>query len=69
MAPVDWHTASGRGLGIGETSMPLLLLLLSFIAMGSASLAQADGEILGFAVVSEAPKDKARVVAKVSVNE
>ncbi|MDW7654874.1 MAG: hypothetical protein SCG74_05845 [Nitrospiraceae bacterium] len=49
--------------------MPFLLLLFSFIAMGSASLAQADGEILGFAVVSEAPKDKARVVAKVSVNE
>ena len=49
--------------------MALLLLLCSFIAMGSASLAQADGEILGFAVVSEAPKDKAWVAARVSVND
>ncbi len=49
--------------------MALLLLLSSFIAMGSASLAQADGAILGFAVVSEAPKDKARVAARVSAND
>ena len=37
--------------------------------MGAASLAQADGELLAFAVVSEVPKDKARVSAKVSVND
>ena len=49
--------------------LSLLLMLFSLIAMGTASLVQADGEILGFAVVSEAPKDKARVSAKVSVND
>lgn len=69
MTPVDWHTEIDRGPGIGETFMSLLLLLFSVIAMGSASLAQADGEVLGFAVVSEAPKDKSRVAAKVSVND
>lgn len=46
-----------------------LLLLFCLIAMGIAPLAQADGELLAFAVVSEAPKDKARVAAKVSVND
>jgi len=49
--------------------LSLLLMLFCFIAVRTASLAQADGEILGFAVVSEAPKDKARVSAKVSVND
>ncbi|MEO6306410.1 MAG: hypothetical protein ABIO96_05700 [Nitrospiraceae bacterium] len=49
--------------------MCLLLMLLSLIVMGTASLVQADSEILGYAVVSEAPKDKARVSAKVSVND
>jgi hypothetical protein len=49
--------------------LSLLLLLFSFITMGTASLVQADSEILGFAVVSEIPKDKARVSAKVSVND
>jgi hypothetical protein len=47
--------------------LALLLALFGLIAMGTASLVQADGEILVFAVVSEAPKDKARVLAKVSV--
>lgn len=47
----------------------LFLLFLSLIAMGTAFFVQADGEILGFAVVSEAPKDKAKVSAKVSVND
>jgi len=47
----------------------LLLTLFGFIAMGTTSLVQADGELLGFAVVSEVPKDKARVSAKVSVND
>lgn len=47
----------------------LFLLFLSLIAMGTASFVQADGEILGFAVVSEVPKDKAKVSAKVSVND
>jgi hypothetical protein len=49
--------------------MSLLLMLFSLIVMGAASSVQADSEILGFAVVSEAPKDKARVAAKVSVND
>jgi hypothetical protein len=49
--------------------LSLLLLLFSLITMGTASLVQADSEILGFAVVSEVPKDKARVSAKVSVND
>ncbi|HEU0067807.1 MAG TPA: hypothetical protein VFQ26_00920 [Nitrospiraceae bacterium] len=47
----------------------LFLLFLSLIAMGTAFFVQADGEVLGFAVVSEAPKDKAKVSAKVSVND
>ena len=37
--------------------------------MGPASLVQADGELLAFAVVREVPRDKARVSAKVSVND
>ena len=49
--------------------LSLLLMLFSLIAMGTASVVQADGELLGFAVVSEAPKDKARVSAKISVND
>ena len=49
--------------------MSLLLMLFSLMVMGTASSVQADSEILGFAVVSEAPKDKARVSAKVSVND
>ena len=49
--------------------LSLLWMLLGLIAMGTASLVQADGEVLGFAVVSEAPKDKARVSAKVSVSD
>jgi hypothetical protein len=49
--------------------LSLLLALFGLIAMGTASLVQADGEVLGFAVVSETPKDKARVSAKVSVND
>jgi hypothetical protein len=44
-------------------------MLFGVIAIGVASSVQADNEILGFAVVSEAPKDKARVSAKVSVND
>jgi hypothetical protein len=49
--------------------LPLLLRLFGLIAMGTASLVQADGELIGFAVVSEVPKDMARVSAKVSVND
>lgn len=49
--------------------MTLLLILFCLIAVGPVSLVQADGEVLAFAVVSEAPKDKARVPAKVSVND
>ena len=51
------------------TRRSLLLMLFGLIVMGTASVVQADGEILGFAVVSEVPKDKARVSAKVSVND
>ena len=49
--------------------MSLLLILFSLMMMGTASSAQADGEILAFAVVSEVPKDKARITAKVSLND
>lgn len=49
--------------------LSLLLMLFGVIAMRTALLVQADGEILGFAVVSEVPKDKARISAKVSLND
>jgi len=49
--------------------LSLLLMLVGLIAMVTVSSVQADGEILGFAVVSEAPRDRARVSAKVSVND
>jgi hypothetical protein len=49
--------------------LSLLLLLFGLTTMGTASLVLADSEILGFAVVSEVPKDKTRVSAKVSVND
>ena len=48
--------------------MSLLLILFSLM-MGAASSAQADGEILAFAVVSEVPRDKSRISAKVSLND
>jgi hypothetical protein len=47
----------------------LLLTLTGLMAIGANSLAQADSEVLGFAVVSETPSDKAMVPAKVSVND
>jgi hypothetical protein len=47
----------------------LLLILFSLLAFGTASSAQADSDTLAFAVVSETPKDKARVSAKVLVND
>lgn len=49
--------------------LSFLLLLFILIGIGPAFLVQADGELLGFAVVSEVPKDRARVSAKVSVND
>ena len=49
--------------------LSLLLMLFGLIAMRTAPLVQADGELLAFAVVREVPKDKARVSAKVSVND
>ena len=49
--------------------LSFLLMLFGFIGTGPVVLVQADGETLGFAVVSEVPKDKARVFAKVSVND
>lgn len=47
----------------------LLLMLIGSVAMWRAPLVQGDGELLGFAVVSEVPKDKSRVSAKISVND
>ena len=41
--------------------LSLLLMLSGLIAMGTASSVQAEGELIAFAVVSEVPKDKARV--------
>ena len=47
----------------------LLLLPFAVVTMLTVPFASAEGELLGFAVVSEVPKDKARVSAKVSVND
>ena len=47
----------------------LLLALPCLISAGTASLVQADGEVLAFAVVREVPKDKARISARVSIND
>ena len=49
--------------------LSLLLMLPGLLMLGAASMAQADGETLAFAVVSEKPKDKAQVTAKVSIND
>jgi hypothetical protein len=78
MALIGWHTHL-VGYSHKESDMPrkhammvylsLLLTLLGLIAMGRATLAQAEGETLAFAVVSETPKDKAQVTAKVSIND
>ena len=46
-----------------------LLMLLNVLVMGAGSAVKAEGETLAFAVVSEAPKDNARVSAKVSIND
>ena len=47
----------------------ICVMLLGFLMLGIAPTIQADGEILVFAVVSETPKDKARVSAKVSLHD
>jgi len=44
-------------------------MLLGLLVIGIASTVQADGETLAFAVVTEAPKDKARISAKVSIHD
>ena len=49
--------------------LSLLLMLFGLIVIGTASVVRAEGELLAFAVVSDVPKDKARVSAKVSVND
>ena len=49
--------------------LSLPLMLFGLIMLGTASVVQADGETLAFAVVSEVPKDKARISAKVSVSD
>ena len=46
-----------------------LLLLLSLIMIGGASMSEAEGETIAFAVVSEVPKDKARVSVKISIHD
>ena len=46
-----------------------LLMLLGLLMLGTANRAQAEGETLAFAVVSETPKDQAQVTAKVSIND
>jgi hypothetical protein len=51
------------------TRLSLLLMLFGLIVAGTASVVHADSELLAFAVVSELPKDKARISAKVSVND
>ena len=47
----------------------LSLILIGVLALGTTFWARGGTEILGFAVVSEAPTDKALVSAKVSVND
>ncbi|MEO5956512.1 MAG: hypothetical protein ABIR36_12595 [Nitrospiraceae bacterium] len=49
--------------------LPLLLALSCLIGVGTASMVQADGEVLLFAVVREVPKDKAQIPARVSMND
>lgn len=49
--------------------LPPLLTALGLIAMGTVILAQAEGETLAYAVVSETPTDKAQITAKVSIND
>ena len=46
-----------------------LLMLLGLLMLGTAGMAQAEGETLAFAVVSETPNDKAQITAKVSIND
>jgi len=69
LIPIGWHTDIADRSRQELPPMPFLLIALSLMVMGTASLVQADGEVLGFAVVSEAPRDKARILAKVSVND
>jgi hypothetical protein len=49
--------------------LSLLLMLFGLIIVRTVSEVYADGEILAFAVVSELPRDKARISAKVSIND
>ena len=46
-----------------------LLMLLGLLMLGTSSMAQAEGETLAYAVVSEPPKNTAQVTAKVSIND
>ncbi|MEI8016164.1 MAG: hypothetical protein WCH20_15180 [Nitrospira sp.] len=78
MTLIDWHTQL-VGNSHKESDMPkkhtmtvylsFLVTILGLIAMGTVALAQTEGETLAFAVVSETPKDKAQVPAKVSIND
>ena len=51
------------------TRLSLLLLLFDLMIVGTACVLHADGEILAFAVVSELPRDKVRISARVSIND
>ena len=51
------------------TRLPLLLMLFCLFVMGTPSVVQAESEVFSFAVVSEIPKDKTRISAKVLVND
>jgi len=46
-----------------------IAVLIVFIVFVCVSLGHSENELLIFAVVSEIPKDKSRVAAKVSIND
>lgn len=49
--------------------LSVLIMVFGLLSIGTGAVAQADSELLGFAVVTEVPNNKARVSAKVSVND
>ena len=49
--------------------LSLLLMLVGLMVIGIAPPVVANNEILGFAVVIEVPKDRARISAKISIND
>ncbi|MDH4187795.1 MAG: hypothetical protein OEV08_12445 [Nitrospira sp.] len=69
MTQDGWHTAINNLFRIGGWPMLFVLMLVSLVSIGPVSLVQADSELMAYAVVSEVPKDKSRVSAKVSLND